>query len=285
MSRLSRRRFLAGSAAATAGLFHAPHVQAQSDFMEPARHPHGLCALHLGGALLHRAGQGLLQEAQARRSCRPATSTGRCRCRSLIAGELDITGATMSAGLFNLMAKGSDLRLFFERGREAPGWGSNAILVSNQMWEKGFQNVDGYKYAKGAKIGISSRGSVAHYLHTVGPGARRAQVDDVDWQWGLTPQVSPAADEAEPHRHSQPAVAGRLCGAEQGHRQGRDLERRTRAGLRSGLLGGAARNSCASSIRPRCASRWRSCRPMPNTWMPRSRAIRKCSRSSPTTPA
>ena len=49
---------------------------------------------------------------------------------ALVAGELDITGATLSAGLFNLMAKGSDLRLFFERGREAPGWGSNAILVS-----------------------------------------------------------------------------------------------------------------------------------------------------------
>jgi NitT/TauT family transport system substrate-binding protein len=58
------------------------------------------------------------------------------------------------------------------------------------MWEKGFRSVDGYKLAKGAKIGISSRGSVAHYLHGVGLERAGLKFDDVDWNWGMSPQVS-----------------------------------------------------------------------------------------------
>jgi NitT/TauT family transport system substrate-binding protein len=189
MGALSRRRFLAGSAAAATSVFHAPYVIAQSDFMEPVRIRMGYAPYISAGPYYIAQAKGYFNKLKV--DVVPTSHVdGSLSMPALAAGELDITGATLSAGLFNLMTKGTDLRLFFERGREAPGWGSNAILVSNQMWEKGFRNVDGYKFAKGAKIGISSRGSVAHYLHTVGLERAGLKVDDAEWQWGLTPQVS-----------------------------------------------------------------------------------------------
>lgn len=189
MGVLNRRQFLAGTATATAGLLHAPYVIAQSDFMEPVRIRMGYAPYISAGPYYIAQAKGYFNKLKL--DVVPSSHVdGSLSMPALVAGELDITGATLSAGLFNLMAKGSDLRLFFERGREAPGWGSNAILVSNQMWEKGFRNVDGYKFAKGGKIGISSRGSVAHYLHTMGLERSGLKVDDMDWQWGLTPQVS-----------------------------------------------------------------------------------------------
>ena len=80
MSRLSRRRFLAGSAAATAGLFHAPHVQAQSDFMEPVRIRMGYAPYISAGPYYIAQAKGYFTKLSST-SCRPAMSTGRCRCR------------------------------------------------------------------------------------------------------------------------------------------------------------------------------------------------------------
>ena len=189
MQAVSRRQFMAGSAVVAAGVVHAPYVMAQSDFMAPVRIRMGFAPYISAGPYYIAQAKGYFNKLNV--DIIPASHVdGSLSMPALAAGELDITGATLSAGLFNLMAKGTDLRLFFERGREAPGWGSNAILVSNEMWEKGFRNVDGYKFAKGARIGISSRGSVAHYLHTVGLERAGLKVDDAEWQWGLTPQVS-----------------------------------------------------------------------------------------------
>ena len=186
--KLTRRRFIAASAF-TAGIIHAPHVLAQSNFMEPARIRMGYAPYISAGPYFIAQARGYFQKLNI--EIVPTSHVdGSLSMPALVAGELDITGATMSAGLFNIMSKGAGLRLFFERGREAPGWGSNAILVSNEMWEKGFRNVDGYKFAKGAKIGISSRGSVAQYLHTVGLGRAGLKEDDLEWQWGLSPQAS-----------------------------------------------------------------------------------------------
>lgn len=188
MSQITKRQFMAG-AAATAGAIHAPQVFAQSSFMEPTRIRMGYAPYISGGPYFIAQAKGYFKKLNI--EIEPTSHVdGSLSMPALTAGELDITGATLSAGLFNVMAKGAGLRLFFERGREAPSWGSNAILVSNAMWEKGFRNVDGYKFAKGAKIGISSRGSVAQYLHTMGLERAGLKEDDVDWQWGLTPQVS-----------------------------------------------------------------------------------------------
>jgi NitT/TauT family transport system substrate-binding protein len=88
------------------------------------------------------------------------------------------------------MARGLGIRLFMERGRESPGMGSNAILVSNELWERGFRSKEGYRLARGQAIGISSRGSVAQYIHTLGIEAAGLRPDDVDWRWGMAPNTS-----------------------------------------------------------------------------------------------
>jgi len=186
MLKVTRRTFIATSAV---GALHAPQVMAQTDFMEPARIRMGFAPYISAGPYYIAQAKGYFRKLNI--EIVPTSHVdGSLSMPALAAGELDITGATLSAGLFNLMAKGAGLRLFFERGREAPGWGSNSIMVSNAMWEKGFRSLDGYKLAKDAKIGISSRGSVAHYLHTVGLERAGLKFDDADWNWGMSPQVS-----------------------------------------------------------------------------------------------
>lgn len=189
MAGVTRRILVAGSAAGAAGLIASPHVLAQSTFLEPARIRMGFAPYISAGPYFIAQTKGYFKKLNI--EIVPTSHVdGSLSMPALAAGELDITGATLSAGLFNLMSKGAGLRLFFERGREAAGWGSNSIMVSNAMWEKGFRSADGYRLAKGAKIGISSRGSVAHYLHTVGLERAGLKVDDVEWQWGMSPQVS-----------------------------------------------------------------------------------------------
>ena len=183
----TRRGFLVGAAAGA--VLPAPYVMAQSNFMAPARIRMGFAPYISGGPYFIAEARGYFKKLNI--TIEPTSHVdGSLSMPALAAGELDITGATLSAGLFNLMAKGAGLRMFMERGREAPGWGSNSIMVSNDLWEKGFRSVDGYRHAKGEKIGISSRGSVAHYLHAHGLARAGLKPDDLEWQWGMSPNVS-----------------------------------------------------------------------------------------------
>jgi NitT/TauT family transport system substrate-binding protein len=189
MSHRATRRFLLGASTGAAVSLAAPQVRAQSNFLDPAR-------IRMGYAPYISAGPYLIAEAKGyfRRLNIEIVPTshvdGSLSLPALAAGELDVTGATISAGLFNLMARGLGIKLFMERGRETPGMGSNAILVSNELWERGFRNKEGYRLARGQAIGISSRGSVAQYIHTLGIEAAGLSVNDVDWRWGMAPGTS-----------------------------------------------------------------------------------------------
>jgi NitT/TauT family transport system substrate-binding protein len=187
---VSRRQFAVGAAtAAAAALLPAPCVIAQSDFTAPAVLRVGFAPYTSNGPYFIAETKGYFKKLNLQ-VVGTRYFDGSLSLPSLAAGELDIVGATLSAGLFNLMSKGGGMRMFFERGREAPRWGSNAIMVSNEMWEKGFRSVDGYKYAKGARIGMTSRGSVEQYLHTAGLDRAGLVPDDVDWQWSMPTEVA-----------------------------------------------------------------------------------------------
>jgi NitT/TauT family transport system substrate-binding protein len=183
----SRRQVIAGAGAALA--FPAPMLRAQTNFNEPTTIRMGYAPYISAGPYLIAEAKGYFQKVGLKIE---ATShvDGSLSMPALAAGELDITGATISAGLFNLMAKGTPVTLFMERGREEPGWGSNAILVSNELYEKGFKGPEGYRLAKGQQLAITSRGSVAHYLHTQALTKVGLKPDDIEWNWGMTPQVS-----------------------------------------------------------------------------------------------
>ncbi|WP_198384494.1 ABC transporter substrate-binding protein [Roseomonas sp. KE2513] len=161
-------------------------LRAQSGFTDPTRIRIGVAPYISNGPYLIAEAKGYFRKLNL--DVVPTVHVdGSLSMPSLVAGELDITGATMSAGLFNLMSKGAGIRLFMEAGREAPGMGSNAIMVSNELYDRGFRNQDGYRLVKGQTIAISSRGSVAHYLHTVGLERAGLSVNDVDWRWGMSP--------------------------------------------------------------------------------------------------
>jgi NitT/TauT family transport system substrate-binding protein len=186
--KLSRRQVVAG-AGATVATLAAPNVRAQNNFLEPVTIRMGYAPYISAGPYLIAEAKGYFKKLGIKID---ATShvDGSLSMPAIAAGELDITGATISAGMFNLMAKGTPVSLFMERGREEPGWGSNAILVSNELFEKGFKGPDGYKHAKGQQLAISSRGSVAHYLHTQGLTRAGLTPEDVEWNWGMAPNVS-----------------------------------------------------------------------------------------------
>jgi NitT/TauT family transport system substrate-binding protein len=185
----SRRDVLVGAGAAVAAGLAAPRVLAQSNFMEPTRIRMGYAPYISAGPYLIAEKKGYFKKLNI--DIEPNSHVdGSLSLPQLAAGELDITGATISAGLFNLFAKNTPVRMFMERGRETPGMGSNAILVSNALYEKGFTNVDGYRLAKGQHIGISSRGSVAQFMHTKALARVGLKPDDVEWRWGMAPNVS-----------------------------------------------------------------------------------------------
>jgi NitT/TauT family transport system substrate-binding protein len=186
---LSRRQVVAGVGATVATGLAAPMVCAQGNFMEPTVIRVGYAPYISAGPHLIAEAKGYFAKLNLKIEATPHVD-GSLSMPALAAGELDITGSTISAGMFNLMAKGTPVSLFMERGREDPGMGSNSILVSNELYEKGFKGVEGYKHAKGQHLAISSRGSVAHYLHTQALARVGLEPGDLEWNWGMTPQVS-----------------------------------------------------------------------------------------------
>lgn len=190
MTEISRRSLLSRSAvlAAASGL-HAPMVWAQSNAFAPAKLTVGATSYISSGPHMIALSKGYFKKLNLEVDTKLYVD-GALSLPSLAAGEIDVAGATMSAGLFNLMVKSPGIRIVMERGRESPGMGSNAILVSNALWDKGFTNLAGYKFAKGEKIAVSARGAVAEYLHTAALQKAGLTVDDVDWQWGMQTRAS-----------------------------------------------------------------------------------------------
>ena len=58
---------------------------------------------------------------------------------ALISGELDVSAVTMSAGLFNSIAKGAPMIMFLDRGNNDMDRGGSAINVSNEMFAAGLK--------------------------------------------------------------------------------------------------------------------------------------------------
>ena len=179
----SRRELLGGAAALATGLA-APQVWSQPSFMAPAKLRVGTTPYISAGPYMIAEAKGYFKKLNLEVDSK-SFADGSLSLPSLAAGELDVAGATMGAGAFNLMAKGSGIRLVMERVREAPGVGSNAILVSNQLYEKGLTSLANFKLAKGIKIAEDARGSIAVYLYTLALEKAGLKTTDVDWQWGM----------------------------------------------------------------------------------------------------
>ncbi|OUB06468.1 ABC transporter substrate-binding protein [Bacillus thuringiensis serovar yunnanensis] len=75
-----------------------------------------------------------------------------------VGGDLDIGATGITASLYNMVAQGQKLTIVADKGREAPGYSSNALLISPQS------NINKIEDLKGKRIGITQTGSTYHYM-------------------------------------------------------------------------------------------------------------------------
>ncbi|MEG0798078.1 MAG: ABC transporter substrate-binding protein [Acidaminococcaceae bacterium] len=76
-------------------------------------------------------------------------------------GQVDIGATGITASLFNMAASGQKLLIVADKGREAQGYSSSALLVSSDAYASG---VTGIKDLQGKRIGITQKGSTFHYM-------------------------------------------------------------------------------------------------------------------------
>ncbi|MBI2368731.1 MAG: ABC transporter substrate-binding protein [Deltaproteobacteria bacterium] len=78
----------------------------------------------------------------------------------LATGELDMGVGGVSAGLFNALAKGLDLRLVGDFSRMAPGYGFGVMVVRNDL----AATITQPQHLKGRKVAFNAPGAPCHYM-------------------------------------------------------------------------------------------------------------------------
>lgn len=76
------------------------------------------------------------------------------------AGQLDIGGGAVSAGLFNAMARGIDLRIVADKGTIRTGYSYEALVIRRDLVESG--RYKGLSDLRGLRIALAARGISPH---------------------------------------------------------------------------------------------------------------------------
>jgi NitT/TauT family transport system substrate-binding protein len=76
---------------------------------------------------------------------------------SLGSGDLDVGGGSPSAGMYNAVARGLDLKNVADKGSHPPGQGYSALLVRQDLVDSGQFN--GFEDLNGLTIGIAAEGT------------------------------------------------------------------------------------------------------------------------------
>jgi NitT/TauT family transport system substrate-binding protein len=97
---------------------------------------------------------------------------------ALVAGELEVSVGSASAGLFNAVAQQASFRIVADKGQTREGFGFSLLTVRKDLVDSG--QVKSFKDLKGKKIAILAKGNVQHYL--VGKMAEEVglTINDVD---------------------------------------------------------------------------------------------------------
>ena len=86
-------------------------------------------------------------------------------------------GATgITAGLYNMAAKGQELYIVADKGREEKGFSSSALLASKAEYDAGLTSIE---QLKGKRIGLTQKGSTFHYMLGRMLEAKGLTLDDV----------------------------------------------------------------------------------------------------------
>src|SRR5919106_1234455 len=81
---------------------------------------------------------------------------------ALVAGELEVSVGSASAGLFNAVAQQAPFRIVADKGQAREGHGFTLLTVRKDLVESG--QVKSFKDLKGKKIAILAKGNIQHYM-------------------------------------------------------------------------------------------------------------------------
>jgi NitT/TauT family transport system substrate-binding protein len=81
---------------------------------------------------------------------------------ALVAGELEVSVGSASAGLFNAVAQQAPFRIVADKGQAREGFGFSLLTVRKDLVDSG--QVKSFRDLKGKKIAILAKGNVQHYL-------------------------------------------------------------------------------------------------------------------------
>src|SRR6202451_4428687 len=76
---------------------------------------------------------------------------------SLGSGEVDVGSGATSAGLYNAVKRGINIKVVSEKGRHPPGYGFEAILARTDLVDSG--QIKSVKDFKGLKVAMSANGN------------------------------------------------------------------------------------------------------------------------------
>jgi NitT/TauT family transport system substrate-binding protein len=82
---------------------------------------------------------------------------------AMIAGELEFSGMTAAASLFNSVAKGAPLVVVLDRANNRPGFGYTVINVSQSLYDEGVRGLGDFAKLKGKRFGVGAVGSINQY--------------------------------------------------------------------------------------------------------------------------
>src|SRR5213083_2283455 len=105
-------------------------------------------------------------------------------------GQLDIGGGAVSAGLFNAMARGVDLRIVADKGTIRAGQSYEALIIRRDLVESGrFKTLADLK---GLRIGLAARGISPHIDLVMFAQKANLKPDDVEITIMAFPDMVPA---------------------------------------------------------------------------------------------
>jgi NitT/TauT family transport system substrate-binding protein len=81
---------------------------------------------------------------------------------AMVAGELEVSVGSASAGLFNAVAQQAPFRIVADKGQTREGYGFSLLAVRKDLVDSG--QIKTFKDLKGKKIAILAKGNIQHYL-------------------------------------------------------------------------------------------------------------------------
>src|SRR5215472_2575039 len=101
---------------------------------------------------------------------------------AMIAGELEFSGMTAAASLFNSVAKGAPLVVVLDRANNRPGFGYTVTNVTQALYDQGVHGLADFAKLKGKRFGVGAVGSINQF--NLAQAVLKAGLDpakDVQW--------------------------------------------------------------------------------------------------------